>query len=297
LFRIQGCAQFTGKEARRTQLTNPNSYLQRFYSGKKIVITGGSSGIGKGLAHRFLSCGAVVSIVSEKPDALKSTLEEFSASGYSAHAFLCDLAAGQSIPDLVDRIISETGVPDILVNNAGFAVYRTFEQSPIEEIDRLVAVNLLASMRLTRLFLPLFIQRRSGSIVNMASIAGTMAITPNAVYCSAKHALVSWSECLSYELAGFNIHVNVICPGRVLTPFFDHETFRSRKTRGETKYTVPLSQVVDETLKAIYKNRAFKFIPPTLGLISYIKASFPFFFRPVYRALMYGRINSIYTQR
>jgi len=161
----------------------------------------------------------------------------------------------------------------------------------------LIAVNLLASMRLTRHFLPWFIQRRSGSIVNMASIAGTMAITPNAAYCAAKHALVGWSECLSYELAGFNIHVNVICPGRVLTPFFDHETFRSRKTRRETNYTVPLPRVVDGALKAIHKNRSFKFIPPTIGLISYLKASLPFLFNPAYRVLMHSRINSIYKKR
>jgi short-subunit dehydrogenase len=285
------------KVFRRVSLTRLSAALQNFYSGKKIAITGGSSGIGKALAHRLLAYGAVVSIIGEKADALQSTLEEFSASGYSAHSFHCDLADGRNIPGLVNGIISEAGVPDILVNNAGFAVYRTFEQSPVEEIDRLIAVNLLASMRLTHYFLPWFIQRRSGSIANMASIAGTMAITPNAAYCAAKHALVSWSECLSYELARFNIHVNVICPGRVLTPFFDHETFRSRKTRRETGYTVPLPRVVDGTLRAIYKNCSFKFIPPTIGLISYLKASFPFFFRPAYRVLMHSRINSIYNQR
>ena len=272
-------------------------FLQRFYSGKKIVITGGSSGIGKALAYRLLSYGAVVSIVSENENALQSALKEFSSTGSPAHAFHCDLAEGKNIADLVHRIISEAGIPDILINNAGFAVYRTFEQSPVEEIDRLMAVNVLASMRLTRYFLPIFIERRSGSIVNMASIAGTMAITPNAAYCAAKHALVSWSECLSYELAGFNVHVNVICPGRVLTPFFDHETFRSRKARRETEYTVPLRRVVDETLRAVCKNRPFKYIPPTIGLISYLKASLPFLFNPAYRVLMHSRISSIYNQR
>jgi short-subunit dehydrogenase len=278
-------------------LTGLNASFQKFYSGKKVLITGGSSGIGKALAHNLLTHGADVSILSEKADALQSALEEFSASGYSAHAFHCDLADGQTIPGVANRIISQTGVPDILINNAGFAVYRTFEQSPVEEIDRLIAVNFLASVRLTRHFLPFFIQRRSGSIVNMASIAGTMAITPNATYCASKHALVAWSECLSYELAGFNIHVNVICPGRVLTPFFDHETFQSRKTRRETDYTVPLTRVVDGTLNAIYKNCAFKYIPLTIGLISYLKASIPFLFNPAYRVLMHSRINSIYDRR
>jgi uncharacterized protein len=271
--------------------------LQKYFKSKNIVITGGSSGIGKALAHRLVAWGAAVSIVSEKTAALKATQNELAALGFSVHPFQCDLSDGRLIAPLVEKIVLETGTPDILINNAGFAVYRTFEQSCMEEIDALISVNLQASMRLTRHFLPFFIQRRSGTIVNMASIAGTMAITPNAVYCAAKHALVGWSECLDYELARFNIHVNIICPGRVLTPFFDHETFRTRSARRETGYTVSLSRVVDGTAEAIYKNRLITYIPSTLGLISYLRASLPLLLRPAYRILMRSRIDSIYTQR
>jgi short-subunit dehydrogenase len=271
--------------------------LASFFSGKRVAITGGSSGIGKALAQRILALGAKVAIISEKPEFLESTRNELSAEGLSVCAFACDLASPEEISVLVSTVIAEVGVPDILINNAGFAVYRTFEQSSLAEIDRLVAVNMLASLRLTHYFLPYFIERNSGIIVNMASIAGTMPITPNATYCAAKHALVSWSECLSYEVERFGIHVNTICPGRVLTPFFDHETFRTRAARRETAYTVALGKVVDGTLCAIYRDRAFTYIPRTLGLISYFRSSLPFLFRPAYRILMRSRINSIYGQR
>lgn len=274
-----------------------NKSLHDYFLAKKVIVTGGSSGIGKALAHSLLSHGADVTIVSDRMDALQLALKEFETQGLCASALQCDLAKGEDVVRLVDRVVTELGAPDIIVNNAGFAVYRTFEQSSINEIDRLMEVNLLAAMRLTRHFLPEFIRRRSGIIVNMASIAGTMAITPNATYCAAKHGLVGWSECLRYELARFNVQVNVICPGRVLTPFFDHETFRLRAARPETGYTLPLSLVVEGTLKAIVKNRFITYIPGTLRFLSWLKAALPFMVDPVYRRLMLNRIDSIYNGR
>ena len=267
------------------------------FQGKKIVITGGSSGIGKALAHALLVQGSVVTIVSNRIDTLQSASEDFKAQGLNAVALQCDLANCQDIEKLVNRIISDHGIPDILINNAGFAVYRTFEQSSLDEIERLMQVNLLSAMRLTKLFLPGFIQRKSGIIVNMASIAGKLAITPNGTYSTAKHGLVAWSECLQYELSRFNIAVNVICPGRVLTPFFDHETFKSRSKRKETGHVVPLADVVNGTLRAIKKNRFMTYIPNTLGLISWLKATFPTVINPIYRRLMLSRIESIYNPK
>lgn len=278
-------------------MTSSHKSLSNFFGAKKVIITGGSSGIGKALAHGFLSHGAHVVIVSDRMDGLQRALEEFETEGLRANALPCDLAKGEEIVSLVGRVVREFGAPDIIVNNAGFAVYRTFEQSSLDEINRLIEVNLLASLRLTRCFLPELIQRRSGIIVNMASVAGTMVITPNATYCTAKHGLVSWSECLRYELARFNIHVNVICPGRVLTPFFDHETFRLREPRPETGYTLSLSRVVEGTLEGIVKNRFMTYIPRTLGILSWLKRALPFIVNPVYRNLMLSRIDSVYNRR
>jgi len=271
------------------------SDLSAFFGTKKVLVTGGSSGIGKALSHRLLLHGADVTIVSDRADRLQLVLREFKAEDLNASGILCDLAERENIARLVDRLRRDNSIPDIIINNAGFAVYRTFEQSLPEEIERLMEVNLLAAMRLTRWLLPEFIQRRSGSVVNMASIAGTMAITPNATYCAAKHAMVAWSECLRYELARFNVRVNVICPGRVLTPFFDHETFRRRATRPETDYTLSLPVVVDGTLGAIMKNRFITYLPRTLGILSRLKAALPFIIDPFYERLMVSRIDSIYN--
>lgn len=271
-----------------------NDRITQFYRGKKILITGGSSGIGKGLAHA-LAPMAEVAIVAHHPETLAATTEEFAREGLHVKPIICDLSDAEQTAALARRVLEEFGVPDILINNAGFATYRPFEQIPPEEMADLMEVNLTACLRLTRALVPEFIRRGSGSIVNIASIAGRLALTPNIVYAAAKHGMVAWSECLSYELHRFNIRVSVICPGRVLTPFFDHETFRERAARPEIRYTIPLSRVVEETLASVARGRFLTYIPRTLGLLVWAKNTMPFIINPLYRRLMRQRIETLYT--
>jgi len=149
-------------------------------------------------------------------------------------------------------------------------------------------------MRCVKGFLQPMISRRSGSIVNMASIAGRMTLTPNGTYSSSKHAMVTWSEVLKYELARFGIQVNVICPGRVETSFFDHETFKTRAPRAETKYTITVEQVSKATLQAIARNRFMTYVPWTFGLMVWAINTFPWLVKPIYNRLLQSRLNSYY---
>lgn len=268
--------------------------VQEYYRGKKILVTGGSSGIGKALAWAMAEMGAEVALVAHRPAVLQEATEEFTRANLRARAFVCDLADAAQTAELVPRVLEEFGVPDVLVNNAGFATYRPFEQQPADEMEAMIAVNLMACLRLTRAFLPSFIARRSGAVVNVASVAGKFALTPNLVYTTAKHGLVAWSECLSYELARFNISVHVICPGRVETPFFDHETFRTRARRPETAHTIPMARVVDGTLEAVARGRFLTYIPKSYALLVWAKNVLPFIFEPLYRRLMLQRIESLY---
>lgn len=269
--------------------------VRDFFCGKKVLVTGGSTGIGKALARAMAEMGAEVALVAHRSEVLQATVEEFAQAGLRVRSFVCDLADAAQTTALAPQVLEEFGAPDILVNNAGFATYRPFEQQPADEMEALMAVNLLAALRLTRALLPSFIARRSGSIVNMASIAGKLALTPNLVYTTAKHGLVAWSECLSYELARFNIRVSVICPGRVETPFFDHETFRARAARPEAEYTIPLERVVDETLEAIVCGRFLNYVPKTFALLVWAKNALPFIVGPLYRRLIQQRIETLYT--
>lgn len=260
------------------------------------LITGGSSGIGKRLAADLLASHAQVIIVSERPDRLEQAVEELSAISPRIHGVHCDIGDCDSVMHMQEQVLSKYGCPDVLINNAGFATYRTFEQSDIEEIERLVNVNLLGAMRCTRAFLPCMIARGTGAIVNMASIAGRLVLTPNGTYCAAKHALVAWSETLRYELARYNIQVNVICPGRVETPFLDHETFKNRAPRPETRYTISVEDVSRATLRAIAHNHFMTYVPWTFGLVVWLTNTLPFLVKPVFGRLMLSRIQSIYDR-
>jgi short-subunit dehydrogenase len=262
---------------------------------KNILITGGSSGIGKHLAASLLKNNNKVVIASNNHSGLQDAVSELR--NVSPNIFSCfvDVNSIESVRSLSEMLLSEHECPDILVNCAGFATYRTFEESPIDEIERLVGVNLLGAMRCTHAFLPMMIARRSGSIVNIASIAGKLVMTPNGVYSASKHGLVVWSETLKYELARFNINVSVICPGRVETAFFDHETFRTRVPRAETQLTIPIEEVCQKTISAMEKNNFLTFIPSYYGLLIWFINTFSFFSKPIYGKLLSSRIESFYA--
>ena len=261
---------------------------------KLLLITGGSSGIGKQLAADLLASGATVIIVSERPDRLAQATAELSAISPNVRGIRCDVGDSDSVIQTREQVLSKYRCPDILINNAGFATYRTFENSNIEEIERLISVNLLGAMRCTMAFLPDMIARHSGTIVNMASIAGRLILTPNGTYCAAKHALVAWSETLRHELAHFNIQVNVICPGRVESPFFEHITFQNRAPRPEARHTIAIQDVSRATLRAISRNRFITYVPWSLGLLVWITNALPFLIKPIYGRLISSRIRSIY---
>lgn len=263
-------------------------------SKKNILITGGSSGIGRHLAASFLKDNNKVVIASNNKLGLQHAVSELR--NISPNIFSCfvDVNNVNSVNSLLETVLSEHECPDILVNCAGFATYRTFEESPMDEIEQLVGVNLLGAMRCTHSFLPAMIARGNGSIVNVASIAGKLVMTPNGVYSASKHGLVAWSETLKYELARFNISVSVICPGRVETSFFDHETFRTRASRAETQLTISIEEVSRKTISAIEKKKFLTFIPAYYGLLIWLINTFSFIIKPLYGKLLSSRIESLY---
>jgi len=199
----------------------------------------------------------------------------------------------------VDRMVEAVlrgGCPDLLVNNAGFAVYRTFEQSPPEEIERLLQVNLLGAARCLRGFLPAMIARGSGHLVNVASVAGLLPITPCAAYGAAKHGLVGLSETLRWELQELGVKVHLVCPGRVETGFFDHETFRRRAHRPETERTVPLAEVTAAILRAVERDRFLTVLPRSLALAIWARRAFPWLVDPLLGRLLRTRVREVRAQ-
>ncbi len=243
-----------------------------------VLITGGSSGIGKHLAATYLQRGDRVIIVADKAAKLAEATKELTRISRHIASVTCDVSDSAAVRAMVESVLRDYQCPDVLVNNAGFAVYRSFDQSPIEEIEKLISVNLLGALRCIHGFLPAMMQRRSGHIVNIASIAGLMPITPCATYGAAKHGLVGISETLRFELHDFDVKVHLVCPGRVKTSFFDHQTFQKRPRRPETEKTVPIEKVSQAIIDAVEKDRFLTVIPKTLGWSVWVRNLYPALF-------------------
>ncbi len=272
--------------------------MPRVFSGNKVFITGGSSGIGKELAADLLRQGAHVGIAADHPDKLEGARVELSRISPSVDAFVCDVADLTQIRRAAAAFVARCGPPDVLINNAGYAVYRPVEEMDSEEVQRLLAVNLAGAALVTREFLPAMIAAGRGHIVMVASIAGRLALTPCGPYSVAKHGMVTLAETLRAELDRFGIRVHVICPGRVVeTDFFLHETFIRRAPRPETTWTIPLESVSRAVRTAIERNRFMTYVPWTYGLLVWVSRAFPFLFGPVWRRLLRARVESVYANK
>ena len=154
-------------------------------------------------------------------------------------------------------------------------------------------MNFAGHVLCTKAVLDGMIVRRSGHIVNIASVAGLFTLTPNAVYGAAKSGIVAWSRALRVELDRYGVGVSVVCPGRVETPFFEHETFRRRRARRETRLTVALPTVVEAVLDAIRRNREIVVVPRYWSWFARALVVVPYGLR-AHHALLRRRVDDLY---
>jgi short-subunit dehydrogenase len=268
---------------------------REYFDGRLVTITGGSSGIGFAIAQRLTGLGARVVLIADEPHKLDLAVDALGGASRQVVSIVCDIGDPAAVRDVMATLRREHGVPDVLINNAGFAVYRAFEQSDAEEIERLFAVNFGGHMLCTKAVLDGMIARRQGHIVNIASVAGLFTLTPNAVYGASKSGIVAWSRALRIELDRYGVGVSVVCPGRVETPFFEHETFIRRKARRETTMMVPLPAVVDAVLDAIRRNREMVTVPRYWGWFARALHVVPLGLR-AHHALQRRRVDDLYQR-
>ncbi|HEY7450293.1 MAG TPA: SDR family oxidoreductase [Vicinamibacterales bacterium] len=265
------------------------------WSGRRALITGGSSGIGKQLASDLLRRGAHVGIVAQHADKLKAAELDLRQISPNVWSYACDIALLDEVRAMARAYRERFDAPEVLINNAGYAVYYTFEQMPSEEIHRLFDVNLVGASLVTREFLPDMIRAGGGRVVMMASIAGRIPMTPCGVYSASKHGLVALAELLRVETARFRIKVHVVCPGRVETEFFSHQSFKARAHRPETSRTIPVEVVSEAVIAAIEHNRFMTSVPRHLGVLAWMAAAMPIVFRPFWHRFLSARVESVYT--
>lgn len=180
-----------------------------------VLVTGASRGLGVDIARAFAARGARLALAARSAEALEQVRDELLSSGRRAIAVPCDVGDLDSSRALVRAVEEQLGPIDVLVNNAGIEEVCDFEGMTPERIEAIVRVNVLGLIWLSRLVVPSMIERGAGHIVNVASLAGLVAVPHNAVYSATKHAVVGVSRSLRLELADHGVGVSVVCPGFV----------------------------------------------------------------------------------
>lgn len=183
-------------------------------SRKTIFITGVSSGFGNALAQEALAAGHRV-IGTVRSEAALRAFQALSVD--HAHGVILDITDFARIDSVVAAIEATLGPVDVLVNNAGYGHEGIFEESPLEEMRRQFDVNVFGAVAVTKAFVPYFRKRRTGHILNITSMGGTITMPGIAYYCGSKFALEGISDTLSKELLPFNIFVTAVAPGSFRT--------------------------------------------------------------------------------
>ncbi len=196
---------------------------------RTVVVTGGASGIGRATALLLAREGARV-VIGDVDEERGRAVAADAAGGSLAVEFLpLDLTLPASIAGFAAAVEARVSRLDGLVNGAGWDRIQPFLDNPPEMWERLIAINLLGAVRLTRGLLPPMVAARSGKIVNISSDAGRVGSMGETVYAAAKGGIIAFTKSLAREMARYQININCVCPGPTDTPLFQAQPERMRE--------------------------------------------------------------------
>jgi len=190
------------------------------FAGQRVLVTGGSSGLGAGLAEAFAREGATVAITARREAKLADVLARCRAHTPDSRMYVADLSRPEEVGALAAAATKDLGGVDVLVNNAGIPKRQAITKLDMETVEAVMAINYLSPIRLTLALLPDMLERGSGRIINVSSVAATLSSPGEAAYVASKAAVTGFSESMAIDLWNTGVTVTVIYPGLVDTELF-----------------------------------------------------------------------------
>lgn len=238
-------------------------------AGKRVVVTGASTGIGAGLAEDFARAGAVVGICARREGMLADVLERCRATSPQSRMWVTDLSDDGEVDRLARQVVEELGGVDVLVNNAGMPKRRHVTRLDPATVEAVMRLNYLSPVRLTLALLPQMIERGEGWIVNISSVAATLSSPGEAAYSASKAALAVFSETTAVDLWETGVKVMTVYPGVVDTELFtlpDNDPFTADVP------AIPVSEAVAAIRSGLDAGAAQVYVPEFFADIAKGKA-------------------------
>jgi 3-hydroxybutyrate dehydrogenase len=223
-------------------------------NGKVAIVTGAASGIGHGIAKRYVAAGGRVAIADIKLEQAEQAARELGGTD-KAIAVEMDVTNEEAVNKGVERTVSAFGKVDILVSNAGVQIVHPVEEFPFSEWKKMLAIHLDGAFLTTKACLPHMYKQKSGSVIFMGSVHSKEASPLKSAYVTAKHGLLGLARVLAKEGAAHGVRANVICPGFVRTPLVEKQIPEQAKTLGisekEVVEKIMLGETVDKEFTTI----------------------------------------------
>ncbi|HSW55810.1 MAG TPA: SDR family NAD(P)-dependent oxidoreductase [Ignavibacteriaceae bacterium] len=245
---------------------------------KVVIVTGGSGGIGSAIVNKLASNDAKVCAIYHR---------NITANYYDKNIcwFQVDITKTEEIDKLLTFTLQKYGKIDILINCAGYLEPGEFSSLDVNQISKMIELNLTSTIILNQKTLVIMKQQRSGHIINIGSLGGIVPMPYSAVYSATKFALRGFSFSLAMELKGTGLNLSLITPGSVVTKMLDYEAQADNSAMSFVSKLISPNKVADAVLKIIYKPRVELIIPRSQSLGSKLLVFSPKVFSIAYKLL------------